>query len=143
MTELYSFIGGESNLKDNIIDIRERLHLLEKAFPSELEVSDVIKQLNDKARHFNVDVISLKPGNIGIYRDSNGKEVKISGCFCKSMPLTLKLESRYQALGEFLMTLEMNKTPMVSVQKIDIEKQDNVKPKVKAEVNLTAYIIGK
>ncbi|MBU1853793.1 MAG: type 4a pilus biogenesis protein PilO [Candidatus Omnitrophica bacterium] len=143
MDDLYNFIGGEADLKDNIIKMREKVDLLERAFPSEQEVSDIIKQLNEKARYFKINVISLKPENIEIYKDHNGREVEISDYFCKSMPLTLRVESRYQALGEFLMSLEMNRTPMISIEKVDIEKDEDIKPKIKAKVDLIAYIIGK
>lgn len=141
--ELYNFIGGRENLKDNIIKMRNELGLLERAFPSEKEVSNIINELNKKAKHFNVSVVSLKPRNLEIFKGHEGKELKISDCFCKCMPLTLKVESRYRSLGEFLISIETNKMPMVSIEKVDMGKDKNISPSIKADIELTAYILGK
>ncbi len=140
---LYNFIGTEGNLEENIIERRRDLAILESAFPFEKEVSNVIKQLNDQARHFNVNVISLKPEDLLIYKDHEGKEVKVSDYFCKCMPLTLNVESRYKALGEFLLNLETNRSPIVTIEKVDIKKDEDKAPATKAEIRLTAYILGK
>ncbi len=141
--ELYDFIGGRENLKENIIRVRKELALLENAFPSEKEVSNIIKQLNEEAKRFKVSVQSLKPKNLAIYRDHEGKELKIADYFCKCMPLTLSVEARYQALGEFLSSLEVSRNPMVTIGKIEIEKDKNIAPRITAEVNLNTFILGK
>ncbi len=140
---LYNFIGKEGNLEENIIERRKDLALLESAFPFEKEVSNVIKQLNDQARRFNVNVISLKPKDLLIYKDREGKELKVSDYFCKCMPLTLNVESRYRELGEFLLSLETNRSPIVSIEEVDIERDKDRAPAVKAEIELNAYILGK
>ncbi|MBU1147882.1 MAG: type 4a pilus biogenesis protein PilO [Candidatus Omnitrophica bacterium] len=141
--ELYDFIGGQENLQDNIVDMRKNLALLESAFPFEKGVSDIIKQLNEEAKRFKVNVVSLKPENFNIYRDDGGRELKIADYFCKCMPLTLNVKARYRNLGEFLMSLETNKSPMVSVDEVDIERDEDISPWVEAEVDLTAHILGK
>ena len=141
--ELYSFIGRDGSLEDNIIERRRGLAMLESAFPFEKGVSDIIKQLNEQARHFNVNVISLKPRNFEIYRDREGKELKVSDYFCKCMPLTLNVESRYRALGEFLLNIETNKSPMISIEEVEIEKDKDKTSTIKADIELTAYILGK
>ena len=141
--ELYSFIGRDGSLEDNIIERRRGLAMLESAFPFEKGVSDIIKQLNEQARHFNVNVISLKPRNFEIYRDREGKELKVSDYCCKCMPLTLNVESRYRALGEFLLNIETNKSPMISIEEVEIEKDKDKTSTIKADIELTAYILGK
>ena len=130
-------------LVDNIIDMRRKLAQLENVFPFEKEVSDIIKQLNGEAKRFKVNVVSLKPRNFSIYRDDGGGELKIADYFCKCMPLTLNVRSRYINLGEFLMSLETNRSPMVSVDEVDIERSEDTSPWVEAEIDLTAYILGK
>ncbi len=143
INDLYNFIGGCEDLKDNIIDMRKKLTLLEGAFPSEKEVSDIIRQLNTEAKRFKVNVVSLKPENFTIYKDHEGKELKISDYFCKRMPLTLNVKSKYRDLGEFLMSLETNKSPMISVDEVDIKSNKDISPWVEADIGLTAYVLGK
>lgn len=140
---LYNFIGGRENLKDNIIEKRKELALLEDAFPSEKEVSNIIKQLNEEARRFEINVHSLKPKNLLIYKDNEGKELKVADYFCKCMPLTLNVEGRYQALGEFLRSLEVNRDPMIIIKEVDIEKDGKIAPRLKAEIDLNAFMLGK
>jgi len=140
---LYDFIGGQENLKENIIRIRRELALLEDAFPSEKDVSNIIKQLNEEARRFKVNVRSLKPKNLLIYKDNEGKELKVADCFCKCMPLTLNVEGGYQALGEFLRSLEVNRNPMIIIKEVDIEKDEKRAPRLKAEIDLNAFMLGK
>lgn len=141
--ELYDFIGGRDDLENNIIKIREEFSLLKQAFPSEKSVSDIIKGLNDKAKLFKVNVISLKPKNLEIYRGREGKELKVSDYFCKSMPLVLNVEARYEALGRFLEDLEASRDPMISVKEVKIEKDEDITPALSAEIGLSAYILGK
>jgi Tfp pilus assembly protein PilO len=140
---LYDFIGGEANLKDNIIKIRKERHLLEQAFPYEKDVSNIIRQLNEEAGHFKVNVISLKPKNLEITKGENGEELEIWNYFCKCMPLVLKVESRYKDLGEFLISLETKKSPMISVQEVNIGKDEDIAPRIKADIELMAYLLGK
>lgn len=140
--ELYNFVGGRENLKDNIIRARNELALLEKAFPSEKEVSGIIKGLNKEAERFKVSVRSLKPQNLYIYRDAE-RELKFSGYFCKCMPLVLKVESRYQALGEFLASLEASRAPLITIEEVEIQRDKDIMPDVKAEIELKAFILGK
>lgn len=143
ISELYNFIGGQENLKENIVNIRKELVLLENAFPSEKEVSNVVKQLNEEAKRFRVTVRSLKPKNLFIYKDHEGRDLRISDYCCKCMPLTLNVEARYQALGEFLTSLETARNPMVSISKVDIEKDESVAPWIKAEIELNTFMLGK
>ncbi len=140
--ELYDFIGGQENLKDNIVKMRKELAVLERAFPSEKEVSNIIKELNKEAKRFEVNVRSLKPNNLFIYRDSDDKELKISEYFCKCMPLILKVESRYQALGEFIASLETSRNPVISIDRVEIERDEDVAPMIRAEIDLNAFILG-
>ena len=140
--ELYDFIGGQEDLKDNIIRMRKELAVLERAFPSEKEVSNIIKELNKEAKRFEVNVRSLKPDNLFIYRDHEDKELKISEYFCKCMPLILKVESRYQALGEFLTSLEASRKPVISIDRVEIERDEDIAPMIEAKINLNAFILG-
>lgn len=140
---LYNFIGTKGNLEENIIEMRKNLAVLESALPFEKEMSNIIKQLNDEARRFGINVISLKPENLEICRDQQGNELKVSDYFCKSMPLTLNVESRYKALGEFLMSIEKNKSPLISIEEINIKRDNDKAPDIKAEIGLVSYILGK
>lgn len=141
--ELYNFIGGRENLKDNIIEKRKELVLLEQALPSEKEVSNTIKQLNGEAKRFKIDVISLKPRDLFLYKDDEGMELKILDYFCKYMPLRLSIESRYQDLGEFLMSMETSRNPMISIVMVKIEKNKDIAPKIKAIIDLNTFMLGK
>jgi Tfp pilus assembly protein PilO len=141
--ELYSFIGKEGNLEDNIIERRKYLVLLEGAFPFEKEMSNIVKELNEEAGRFKINVISLKPKDLFIYKDHEGEELKVSDYFCKCMPLVLRVEARYRALGEFLLSLERNRNPIVFIEELDIERDEDKAPLVRAEIELSAYILGK
>lgn len=140
---LYNFIGGREDLKDNIIEKRKELALLERALPSEKEVSNMIKQLNEEAKRFKIDIISLKPRDLFVYKDDEGTELKISDYFCKCMPLRLNIESRYQDLGEFLMSMETSRSPMISIVMVKIEKNKDIAPKIKAIIDLNTFMLGK
>ncbi len=140
---LYSFIGGSENLKDSIMEIQQNMALLDNVFPSEKEVSNVIKELNKEARRFGVSVISVTPRDLENYKGHDGKELNISDYICKCMPLSLTVEARYRLLGEFLMSLKANNTPMITIEDVDIEKDDDIAPRIRAHIELTSYILGK
>lgn len=142
IAELYSFIGGEDKLKDNLIKMRDYARGLENALPSEKDASNIIKQLNEKARALKVNVVSVKPGDMVNYSDAKGFQLGISGYICKSMPIDLSVEARYQAIGDFLNKIEADKDPMISVRKIDLKKDVNILPKIRADIELNACVLG-
>lgn len=142
ITELYNFIGGQENLKDNLIKAREYASILEKTFPYEKEASNIIKQLNEEARDLKVNVISIKPGDLSRYTDSRGAQLKIFDYLCKSMPITLSVEARYQALGDFLHKIEFDRDPMICVNKVEMRKDVNISPKIRADIELNASVLG-
>lgn len=142
IAELYDFIGGEEKLKDNLIKMRDYVKGLENAFPPEKEASNIIKQLNEEAMDLKVNVISVKPGDLVSYTDARGSQLRIFEYLCKSMPLNLSVEARYQALGEFLNKIEFDKNPMISVRKVEIRKDVNILPKIRADIELNACVLG-
>jgi ribosomal protein S12 methylthiotransferase accessory factor YcaO len=85
----------------------------------------------------------LTPRNLELYKNQEGRAYSISECTCTGMPLSLKVEARYQALGEFLERLEMNKTPMITIEGVSIYKDEQIKPLIKADVDLVSYLRGK
>jgi Tfp pilus assembly protein PilO len=142
IAELYNFIGGEEKLKDSLIKMRNYVEGLEDAFPSEKEASNIIKQLNEEARAIKVNVVSIKPGDMVNYTDIKGFQLKVFNSVCKGMPMNLSVEARYQAIGDFLEKIELDKKPLISVMKIEMRKDQNLSPKIKAEVGLNVCILG-
>lgn len=142
ITELYDFIGGQENLKDNLIKLRDYAAALEKAFPPEKDASNIIKQLNEEARAIKVNVISVKPGDLSKYTDARGAQLKIFNYSCKSMPINLNVEARYQGLGDFLHKIESGRNPLIRVNKVEIRKDANISPKIRADIELNACVLG-
>jgi Tfp pilus assembly protein PilO len=142
IAELYTFIGGEKNLKDNLIKMRDYAAYLEKTVPFEKEASNIIKQLNDEARALKINVISIKPGDLVNYADTKGAQLKVSDYVCKGMSMDLSVETRYQAIGDFLNKIELDKRPMICVRKIEIIKDVNILPKIRANIQLSACVLG-
>lgn len=140
--ELYNFIGGQENLKDRIIKMHDDVIMLQQAFPFENEAPNIIRQLNEEASRFKVDVVSMRPGDLGVYKDAQGSALNISNYRCKFIPLSLKIEARYQALGEFLLYLEADKKPMILITQLDIKKDDNIAPNIKADIDLRVFVLG-
>ena len=144
LDELYSFLGGAEDLKDNMVKMQGELRRLENAMPNEKDVSNVIKYVNEEAKRFKINVRSVRPSDLEPLKDKKGGNViTISGNSCKCMPLALKVEARYQALGEFLGKLETANTPMITIEKVDIQKDENIKPLSRANIDLIVYLLGK
>jgi len=137
IAEIYNFIGGQENLRDNLIKARDYAAGLEKAFPYEREASNIIKQLNEEARAMKVNVISVKPGDLSRYTDTHGSQIKIFDYLCKGMPISLSVEARYQALGDFLHKIEY-KRPMKKDNVIEFfSRLQAIEPEPKGELNYT------
>jgi len=132
-------IGG----RDDIIKMHEKLDLLKKTLPEEKEVSSVVKAINQKARLYNVNIESLRPHNLEVFKDRDGRTYPISGEICKGMPISLKVEARYQGLGEFLDRLEKDRDPVIIVEGLDIYKDTRISPLLKVDLELVAYLRGK
>lgn len=142
IVELYNFIGGQENLQDNIIKARNYAAILENALPSEKEVSNIIRHINKEARDLNVNVNSIKPGDLSNYMDSRGSQLTVYGYTCKSMPISLSVDARYHDLGDFLNKIELDRNPMICVKKLEIRKDVNILPKIKADIELNVSVLG-
>ncbi len=142
IAELYNFIGGEEKLKDSLIKMRDYVEGLEGALPSEKEASNIIKQLNEEARAIKVNVVSIKPGDLVNYTDIKGSQLKVFNFVCKGMPMNLSVEARYQAIGDFLNKINIDRNPMISVRKIEMRKDVNILPKIRADIELNACVLG-
>jgi len=142
INELYNFAGGEEKLKDSMIKMRNYASNLEEAFPPEKDASNIIKKLNEYARQLRVNVISVKPGDLVNYTDNKGSSLKISEYMCKTMPVNLSVEARYQALGDFLSKIEFDAKPVISVRKVEMKKDQNISPRIKADIQLNACVLG-
>ena len=143
LDELYSFLGGEKDLKDNIIKIQAELAKLENIFPYEEEVSNALKYINEEAKRFQINVSSVRPGDMESYKDKEGGAITIAGFSCKRIPVKLMLEARYIALGKFFEQLETNKSPMIAIGGVNISKYEEIKPSIKADIDLNIYFMGK
>nr|MBU1328614.1 type 4a pilus biogenesis protein PilO [Candidatus Omnitrophota bacterium] len=143
LDELYSFLGGERDLKDNIIKLRVELAKLENTFPHEKEVSNALKYINEEAKRFQINVSSVRPGELEPYQDKEGGMVRVADFSCKRVPVKLILEARYKALGEFFERLETNKSPMITIEGVNINKYEEIKPSIKADIDLNIYFLGK
>jgi hypothetical protein len=102
----------------------------------------VIKQLNEEAKGLNVNVISVKPGDLFECKDMRGSQLKIFNYSCKSMPISLSVEARYQALGDFLHKIESDMRPIICVNKVEMRKDMNILPKIRADIELNASVLG-
>jgi len=143
LDELYSFLGGEKDLKDNIIKLRAELAKLEKALPREEDVSNALKYISEEAKRFQINVSSVRPGELEPSKDKEGGVIMVADFSCKRIPVKLMLEARYKALGEFLERLETNKSPMITIGGVSINKYEEIKPSIKADINLNIYFLGK
>jgi Tfp pilus assembly protein PilO len=141
--ELYDAIGGKDKLTENIIKLRKSVSMLNEVFPSEKEMSHIIKDISDKAERFKIDVISITPKELQVYRDNSGAELKVmDGCY-KCMPVSMSIEARYQALGEFLMSLEVHKRPLMYISSMNIYKDEGISPKLKIDIEMDVYVVGR
>lgn len=142
IAQLYNFIGGEENLKDNFIKMRNYTLGLDNMFPSEKEASNIIKQLDEEAKALKINVISIKPGDLVNFTDINGSQLKIFNYICKSMPMGLSVEARYEFLGNFLGKIARDRNPVICVTKIEMRKDMNVLPRIRADIELKACVLG-
>lgn len=140
---LYDSIGGKENLTDNIIKLRKSVNMLDEVFPSEKEMSGIIKDISDEAERFNIDVISITPKELEVYRDNSGAELKIMDSCCKSMPVNMSIEATYQALGEFLMSMEVHKRPLIYISRMNIHKDETMAPKLKIDMEMNICVVGR
>jgi len=143
LSELYSSLGGEKDLKDNIIKLRAEVAKLENTFPNEEEVSNALKYINEEAKRFQINVSSVRPGELEPYQDKEGGAIRVTDLSCKRIQVKLMLEARYKALGEFFERLETNKSPMITIEGASINKYEEIKPSIKAGIDLNIYFLGK
>ncbi|PIW68805.1 MAG: hypothetical protein COW10_00565, partial [Candidatus Omnitrophica bacterium CG12_big_fil_rev_8_21_14_0_65_42_8] len=71
-----------------------------------------------------------------------GSQIKIFDYLCKGMPISLSVEARYQALGDFLHKIEFGRDPMICVNKVEMRKDVNILPKIRVDIELNACVLG-
>ncbi|SEH04439.1 type IV pilus inner membrane component PilO [Candidatus Venteria ishoeyi] len=78
-------------LKDQLAQIEEIFGELLKRLPKEAEVPELLRQISSYAQSNNLDVKYFKPE-----RERSG-----SDAFYKELPITIRLQGSYHALGQF------------------------------------------
>lgn len=120
-------------LRQKISRLKQKLLDYEKKLPNEKEIAQVLKYLSDSAKRLNVRITEIKP--VGL-----NQQDKESGNIYYSVPILLKAECSYHALGRFLNELEMANR-LMKISDIKIEPYPYQTNTIFAQLIVVTYVM--
>jgi len=122
--------------------LKLQLARFEERLPRQEEISEVVKRINGEAVRNKVNVISTEFRQSELFRDSQDNPVEIEGRFCKRLSVTLAMESRYEALGKYLASLQKNLPILFTIDKLVMDKMEGNADKLKVELIISVYTLA-
>ena len=132
--------GGTSKpLEEVILEKRSELTRLEEGLPQQERISDILKHLSQQASELGVTVVSVRPQPSRPYPNAETPLV-VEGRVCHALPIQMQIECTYRTLGKYLESLTDNFPSVVTVDDLDIEREEGKLPNLKVTLLVTSYI---
>ena len=119
--------------------LKQKQQYLSNKFPQKEEESLVA--IPAIARKMNIEVISMQPQVRSEFLDASGKTSTIDSRVVNYLPVILELTCFYKDLVQYLLELDSALPAFVSVESLNIKKDDRTPGKIQATVNLNLYLL--
>jgi hypothetical protein len=119
--------------------LKQKQQYLSNKFPQKEEESLVA--IPAIARKMNIEVISMQPQVRSEFLDASGKTSNIDNRVVNYLPVILELNCFYKDLVQYLLELDSVLPAFVSVESLNIKKDDRLPGKIQATVNLNLYLL--
>ncbi|GEM_PF-5155647 len=116
-------------LNQEIVSVYQR-------FPSAEKLSLVIKEITEKAKDYNIKVISITPGEKTDVDES--EKPALSGL--NRIQLSMRLEGSYENLASFLMNLSALTNGIIKTNHFHLEKADSKTPDLTLVLDAALYV---
>ena len=124
LSKLLTELSGAKIAVESLHNLKEDCRLIKDA-----EVPSVINAISKKGRELDVEIKSL-----------DQTEPRIVPGKCRALPITIKAEARYDAIGKFIAALEGLGGCVITIDSFKIQKSEKSKLTVEAAMTISIYL---
>ena len=125
--------------EDAILDYQKELSRLEAGLPQQEKISELLKNLSQRATELGVTVISVRPQPSQPYPDAQ-TPLRLEQRVCYALPIQMQVECSYRTLGKYLESLTENFPAVITVDDLDLQREEGKLPNLKISLVITSYL---
>jgi Tfp pilus assembly protein PilO len=133
-------LAGAQSRDEAIRLLKQKQQYLSSKFPQKEEES--IRFIPEIARKMNIEVISMQPQTRAEFLDASGKPSNMDNRVVYYLPVTLELTCFYKDLVKYIQELDSGLPAFVSIESINIKKEDQSSGKIRAILMLNLYLLN-
>lgn len=140
IVQLEQLVAVDGTLEKGLV----RLNQIDKdfavMFPEKEE--DGLNRLEQKAKELSVEILSTQASPKEPIEIAPGEPLLINGVSFQKVLLSIDMRAQYNDFIRFLGALKEPESPFVTIERIKMEKQDDVNDPLHIVVDLQFYLIG-
>jgi Tfp pilus assembly protein PilO len=137
-----NLLKEEEVFAKRIFEMQEELSELDARLSQQEKLSAVIKQLTEAAERLDIEILSINPQEPRTFKDEQDNPVTLEGKFCIATPVELNLKCRYNALGDYLKSLNSAIAGLYSVDSLEIDRDEELIPLHTARLVVVVYTLS-
>lgn len=137
IAEVKEGISKGQTYTQSIEILKNNLAMLHKIVA--LEEGPCLKFISTAARQLNIEIVSIRPAAKELLLDKNENRIKLAGADCMHLPVNLKLNGNYEAIGNYIERLGKEAPSLITIENLTMEKADE-RGKLSADISLVIYI---
>ena len=130
--------GGRA-FEEIVLEKQKELKKLEGGLPQKERISEILKNLSQRATEIGVTVLSIRPQVSQPYPSAE-TPLRLEGQVCHALPVQMQLECPYRTLGKYLESLTENFPSVVTVDNLEIRREEGKLPALKISLVITSYV---
>lgn len=138
-----TMLGDLGKLGQVLVDMQEELVAFESRLPDKEKISLILTELTNLARLSFVEVVSIKPQEAVPLLDSSQQPISLGKNPLKSLKLELNLRAPYQAIAEYVKSIQDSLNILATIDEIGITRNEEITPRLEARLIFTVYIADK
>lgn len=120
LKDIQMIAGQAGSLEESIALLKERFIILEGKFPAKEE--EVLRKISDLAHQLKINFTSFTPGAKKIVTQSDGTSLKVDQRICRSVTVTIEMNSSYESLVKYIKALNHDLPALITVEKLELSR---------------------
>ena len=131
--------GADRPFEEIILERQKELSRLESGFPQKERISEILKNLSQRAAELGVTVLSIRPQISHPYPSAEAP-LRVGGRICHALPIQMQVECPYRTVGKYLESLTENFPTVVTVDDLHIQREEGKLPSLSVSLVITSYL---
>jgi len=113
----------------------------ESRLPTSEETSAILSECSNIARECSIEVVSIISEDPKLFVGAEGEEFIFGERPLSSLQVAFKLRGTYKHLAEYIRGLRESPNILATLDEIEIERDEDILPRLDAELMITVYVV--